>query len=66
MERLVCKESELFFTCNGELIRISACGTNAIRFQSFPEGKVDDENYTLMPQSVSAEICEGRDFATLT
>jgi alpha-D-xyloside xylohydrolase len=49
-----------------ELIRITPCGNNAIRFQSFPDCRVIDENYTLMPQKADAKIEEFEDYATLT
>ncbi len=56
MNNLVIRENEILFTRYTELIRISACGKNAIRFQGFPDNRVIDENYTLMPQSTEAVI----------
>ena len=51
MNGLIIKNNELLFTRYTELIRISACGKNAIRFQGFPDNQVIPENYTLMPQT---------------
>ena len=45
MNYLTVGENELLLMRYTELIRISACGNNAIRFQSFPDCKADDENY---------------------
>ena len=64
MENLVIKENELLLMRYTELIRITACGNNAIRFQSFPDCQVIDENYTLMPQKKQAEIEEYDNFVT--
>lgn len=58
MNNLVIKDNELLYMRYTELILISACGDNAIRFQSFPDCQVLYENYTLMPQSACAEIRE--------
>ena len=58
MHNLVIKKNELLFTRYTELIRISACGKNSIRFQGFPDNQVIDENYTLMPQNEDAVIEE--------
>ncbi len=58
MNNLVVKENEILLMRYTELIRISACGNNAIRFQSFPDCQVIDENYTLMPQKAEAVIDE--------
>lgn len=66
MNNLIIKENELLFTRYTELIRISACGSNAIRFQGFPDNQVIDENYTLMPQSAEAVIEEYDHYVTLT
>lgn len=37
MDNLVVKDNEILLMRYTELIRISACGNNAIRFQSFYE-----------------------------
>lgn len=56
MNNLIIKENEILFTRYTELVRISACGKNAIRFQGFPDNQVINENYTLMPQKADAVI----------
>ncbi|MBP3610054.1 MAG: hypothetical protein J6J42_06945 [Lachnospiraceae bacterium] len=49
MNNLRIGKNEIFFSRTGELVRISSCGDNTIRFQAFPDGSVLEENYTLMP-----------------
>ena len=66
MENLTIKNNELLLMRYTELIRITSCGNNAIRFQSFPDCRVIDEDYTLMPQTATAEIEEFPNYATLT
>lgn len=56
MKNLIIRENELIYTRYTELIRISACGKNAIRFQGFPDNRIIDEDYTLMPQKAEAVI----------
>ena len=52
------RENEILFSQEGELIRLTPCGRNAIRFQTFPGGRVLDENYNLMPRETEAEIID--------
>ena len=66
MYNLTVNKNELLYMRYTELIRITPCGNNGIRFQSFPDCKVIDENYTLMPQSTEAEINEYDNHVTLT
>ena len=66
MENLVINNNELLLMRYTELIRITSCGKDAIRFQSFPDCQVIDENYTLMPQKTDAVIEEHEHYATLT
>ena len=56
MNAVVVENQEILYRKAGELIRISACGRNAIRFQSFPGCSVIDTDYNLLPQRVEAEI----------
>jgi hypothetical protein len=58
MQNLVKNKNELLLMRYTELIRITPCGNNAIRFQSFPDCRVIEENYTLVPQPADAEIEE--------
>jgi len=66
MKNLVIKENGILLMRHTELIRISSCGKNAIRFQSFPDCQVLDENYTLMPRKTDSIIKEYDNFTTLT
>lgn len=66
MENLTIKNNELLLMRYTELIRITPCGNNAIRFQSFPDCQVIDESYTLMPQQADATIEEFDHYVTLT
>jgi alpha-D-xyloside xylohydrolase len=60
------RENEILFSQEGELIRLTPCGRNAIRFQAFPGGRVLDENYNLMPQEAEAEIIDHGHCVTMT
>lgn len=64
MQNLTIKENELLYMRYTELIRITACGKNAIRFQAFPDCQIIDENYTLMPEKSEAVIEEYENFVT--
>lgn len=67
MKNLIIKENEILFSRYGELIRISSCGNNAIRFQAFPDCQVIDENYTLMPKdNIPCKITEEENLVFLT
>lgn len=65
MRNTTIQNQEIICTRAGEVIRISACGKNAIRFQSFPGCEVIDTNYNLMPQPAASEIVEEEKFVTL-
>ena len=60
------RDKEILFRREGEMIRISPCGRNAIRYQSFPGGRVLEENYNLMPQDGEAVITDHGHCVTLT
>lgn len=66
MENITIKNNEIIFSRYCELVRITPCGKNAIRFQGFPDCSVIDENYTLMPQNVKCDIEEGDDYVSMT
>ena len=66
MKKVTVIENSILFSRKGELVRITPCGKNAIRFQSFPDCKVIDEDYNLMPQSVDAIIEDNETWATMT
>lgn len=46
----------LYFSHAGELVRLSACGTDSLRFQSSANCTIEERDYTLMPQKMRAEI----------
>ena len=66
MKKITVTDNSILFSRKGELVRISACGENAIRFQGFPDCKVIDENYNLMPQKVDCTIEDNETWATMT
>ena len=49
-------ENKILFTRVGELVRITPCGDNAIRFEAFPDCSELELNYTLMPKSADCII----------
>ena len=61
----ICKDEILFSRC-GELVRITPCAENAIRFQGFPDCSVIDENYTLMPKDTECIIEESENTVSMT
>ncbi len=56
MNNIRVNKNEMILSRKGELVRLSACGKNAIRFQCFPDCKVIDEDYSLMPQDAEYTI----------
>ncbi|MBQ2725494.1 MAG: hypothetical protein IJF78_07305 [Clostridia bacterium] len=58
MHNITVNNHEILVMRAGELIRITACGRNAIRFQAFPDCAVIDTDYNLMPQPAEAVINE--------
>ena len=66
MRNIIVNDNSVLLSRKGELVRVSACGENAIRFQGFPDCKVIDEDYCLMPQNVDAIIENNGDWATVT
>lgn len=66
MKNLSINGNEILFRRKNELVRITPCGKNAIRFQGFPDCFVKDENYTLMPQKADCEIEEHSTGVTMT
>ncbi len=49
-------ENKILFTRVGELVRITPCGDNAIRFEAFPDCSELELNYTLMPKAADCII----------
>ena len=58
MYNIIVNDNEILFYRKGELIRLTPCGNNAIRFQGFPDCKVIDTDYTLMPAQADCQIVE--------
>ena len=58
MEKLVISNNSIIFKRDEDIIRISACADNAIRFEAFPGGEIFEESFTLMPQCKECEIKE--------
>lgn len=53
-------QNEILYSTSKELIRITAVGENAIRFQAFPDKKIINTDYTLMPSQKKCKIYEDR------
>lgn len=45
---------EIIFVRQGEIVRLSACAENSIRFQASPNCRIEEQDWTLMPQKVPA------------
>ena len=58
MNNTVIKDNAIIFSRYGEVVRITACYNDSIRFEAFPEGRIYNENFTLMPQAANAKITE--------
>ncbi|MBR3738668.1 MAG: DUF4968 domain-containing protein, partial [Eubacterium sp.] len=54
----IFNNNEVLFKRNEDLIRITACAKNSLRFEAFPQGEFFEENFTLMPKSLDLEINE--------
>lgn len=65
MKNLVVNNNEILFSRQNELVRITPCYKNSIRFQAFPDCRFIDEDYTLMPQNPAAEITESEKSVTM-
>ena len=59
MKHVKVANNQIYFSRNGELVKLSSCGENTIRFQGFPDGKEINEDYTLLPGEGQVEITEG-------
>lgn len=56
MQNTTINNNSILFNRNGELVRITPCAENAIRFEGFPSCRINDENYTLMPKKADCTI----------
>ena len=57
--------NEIYFTRQGETVRLSACGRNSIRFQASPNCRIEEQNWTLMPTEADAAARIGDNRAIL-
>ena len=51
MQNTVFENNSIVYTRRNEIVRITPCHENAIRFEAFPDCREFDENFTLMPKS---------------
>ena len=65
MENIRVSKNEVLYKRNEDLIRISACAENALRFEAFPEGEYFEEDFTLMPKMLDFEISENEHFVEI-
>jgi alpha-D-xyloside xylohydrolase len=61
MNNMVIDGNKILFSRCNELVRITPCHKNAVRFEAFPDCREFDEDFTLMPQSAECEI-EDKDY----
>ena len=61
MKNTKITENQILFSRANELVRVTPCHKNAIRFEAFPDCRENDENYTLLPR-VAASTFEERDY----
>ena len=61
MKYIKISEHELLFSRPGELVRVTPCHENAVRFEAFPDCRLFDENFTLLPQTAACSF-EERDY----
>ena len=58
MNNTVIGNNRILFSRAGELVRITACHPDAIRFEAFPGCREIDEDFTLTPQAADCTITE--------
>ena len=58
MQNTVFENNSIVYTRRNEIVRITPCHENAIRFEAFPDCREFDENFTLMPKSAPAEFTD--------
>ena len=61
MKNATVEKNRIVFSRSHELVRITPCHKNAIRFEAFPDCREFDEDFTLMPQTADAVI-EDKDY----
>ena len=58
MRNCFVDRNTILFSRPGEIVRITPCHKNAIRFEAFPDCRAFDENFTLLPGTADARIEE--------
>ncbi len=66
MYNTVIHDNEILFSRPGELVRITPCHDNAIRFEAFPDCVAFSQNFTLLPQPSAARIEDGERSVSMT
>ncbi len=66
MNNTEIRENEILFRRRGELVSITPCADNAVRFRCFPDCRKIEENYTLMPQEAQSVISEEEHSVSMT
>ena len=66
MHHIEIRNGSILFTRPGELVRLTPCHENAIRFEAFPDCRILEENFTLLPGQATAEIREYDWYVTMT
>ena len=61
MKNTVITDRQIIFSRAEELVRITPCHQNAIRFEAFPDCRAFDEDHTLLPQTAECRF-EERDY----
>jgi alpha-D-xyloside xylohydrolase len=66
MKNIKIESQTILFSRAGEVVRISSCHENAIRFEAFPDCVPFREDYTLTPQSAECVVSEQDRFVEMT
>ena len=61
MKNTVITDRQIIFSRAEELVRITPCHQNAIRFEAFPDCRAFDEDHTLLPRTAECRV-EERDY----
>ena len=61
MENIRLEKTGMTYLRGQELIRVTPCGANAIRFEAFPAGEAFDDDVTLLPGTADPAY-EERDY----
>lgn len=50
MKNVTVTDKHILFSREGELVRLTPCHRHAIRVEAFPDCRITEENFTLLPQ----------------